>query len=127
MPNGVKICVALLALTACDLKSTVVDEAVMAATFQCASYAQQQHALAAFRTALGTGKNLALRCDSADCSTAFAEGPAFGGKATLQASPGYLVAGWFNNRQPPSEPQRTSFKAAAESVTDCKLTNRNGW
>jgi hypothetical protein len=127
MANGVKICVTLLALTACDLKSTAVDEAVMAATFKCASYAQQQHALVAFRAALGTGKNLPLRCDSADCSNAFATGPAFGGKVTIQASPGYLAAGWFNNGQPPSEPQKTSFKAAAESVTGCKLTNGNGW
>lgn len=127
MGNRPTIALTMLALTGCGFKSTVVDEAVMSATYQCASYPEQQRALTALRIGLGGDKALKLRCDTSDCSTSFALGPAFGGKVTLQASPGYLAAGWFNDRKPPSETQKARFKAAAESAADCKLTYRNGW
>ena len=116
----------LLALAACGIKSRVVDEAVMSATYECASYAKQQTALHSLRR-FGDQEPLELRCDSPDCSSAFAQAPAFGGEMTLQASPGYLVAGWFNAPRLPNETQKGKFRAAAEGVTDCKLSHRDGW
>ncbi len=127
MGKRLKIVLTMLALTGCGFKSTVVDDAVMYANYRCASYVEQQSALRALRIALGSDEAINLRCDTADCSAAFAIGPAFGGKVTLQASPGYVSAGWFNDRQPPSVSQKARFKVAAETVVGCKVTDQDGW
>lgn len=124
MGKRLKIVLTMLALPGCGIKSTVVDEAVMSATYDCASYTEQQRALGALRMTLGRIK---LRCDSADCSSAFATGPAFGGTVTIQASPGFVSTGWFNGRQPPSVSQKLRFKEAAEAVVGCKMTFQDGW
>lgn len=118
---------ALVALTSCGLKSNVIDEAAMGVTFECVPLAKQQAALATVQTSLGGSDRLKIRCDNSDCSKAFAEAAAFGGKITLVAIPGSLAVSWFNNHHQPSEQQEADFKATIQSIADCKLIHRHGW
>jgi len=128
MANLARIYAALLALSACSVESSVIEKAVMGATFDCAaSHDRQQRALATLRSKLGTGKPLALRCDVADCSYGVAQGEAFGGKSVVLVAPSGLGVGWYNAQRPPSGQQKKWFKDGLESVSECKLHDRSGW
>jgi hypothetical protein len=126
--NLAKICVTALALAACGVQSGVVDRAVMSATLDCTSYDKQQRALQILRTRLATGKPLALRCDVANCSLGLAAGGALGGRSAVMIGPeGWLGIGWYNDQSSPSAQQKTWFKGAMESVSECRVDTRDGW
>jgi hypothetical protein len=85
MANGVKICVTLLALTACDLKSTAVDEAVMAPPLNARHMLNNNTLSWPFAPHWGLAKKLAPPMRQRPIAQTRCDGAGFGGKVTIQA------------------------------------------